>query len=116
MATVASVLCASTTTISSAQATERSASSMSAASLWVMTVTESFGTLTEALAGRCWGLRWTVLWLTAEGAGGLRWTVPGLTRDGAGRLRWTVPGLTRDGAGRLRWTVPGLTRDGAGRL
>src|SRR4051794_37069800 len=44
MATVSSVLRESTTTISSAQATDASASAMSAASFLVMTVTESFGT------------------------------------------------------------------------
>ena len=43
-ATVSSVLSASTTTISSAQATEASAASMLAASFLVMTVTETFGT------------------------------------------------------------------------
>src|SRR5262245_42844672 len=51
-ATVSSVLCESTTTISSAQETDESAASMSAASFLVMTVTESFGTarsVTEAV-------------------------------------------------------------------
>jgi hypothetical protein len=42
--TVSSVLSESTTTISSAQATESSAPAMFADSLRVMTVTESFGT------------------------------------------------------------------------
>src|SRR5256885_2470188 len=44
MATVASLLSESTTTISSAQATDFSASPMSVASFLVMTVTDSFGT------------------------------------------------------------------------
>jgi hypothetical protein len=44
MATVSSLLAESTTRISSAQATDRNASAMSAASFRVMTVTESFGT------------------------------------------------------------------------
>ena len=44
LATVSSVLSESTTTISSAQATDSSAAAMFAASFRVMTVTESFGT------------------------------------------------------------------------
>ncbi len=51
MATVSSVLCESTTTISSAQATDASASPISAASFLVMTVTESFGTAGSVLEG-----------------------------------------------------------------
>src|SRR5581483_3350944 len=45
MATVSSVLIASTSTMSSANRTDASAASMSAASFLVMTVTESFGTV-----------------------------------------------------------------------
>src|SRR3954451_12383759 len=61
MATVSSVLCESTTTISSAQATDAKASAMSAASFLVMTVTETGGTRAEVYsgslrAGGAWGL------------------------------------------------------------
>src|SRR5713101_6023061 len=52
MATVSSVLSESTTTISSAQATDASAWPISAASFLVMTVTESFGTQRSLLAGQ----------------------------------------------------------------
>jgi hypothetical protein len=58
MATVSSVLCESTTTISSAHDTDASAAPMSAASFLVMTVTESFGTarsVTEAVREGRWG-------------------------------------------------------------
>src|SRR4051812_30826041 len=51
MATVSSVLCESTTTISSAQATDAKASPISAASFLVMTVTETGGTRAEVYSG-----------------------------------------------------------------
>ena|SRR5690242_20262622 len=52
MAAVSSVLFESTTTISSAQATDASAPSMSAASFLVMMVTESFGNRRECNRAR----------------------------------------------------------------
>src|SRR3954464_8511238 len=73
MATVSSVLCESTTTISSAQATDAKASAMSAASFLVMTVTETGGTRAEVYSGSlrgdgAWGLG-LALRLEAEACG-----------------------------------------------